>query len=65
MSGIVCLWVECVCVYMCVCVYVCVADETLHFRLERSCYSGFSPLKSHPDSVIMIADPLSQYLLTH
>ena len=31
----------------------------------KSHYSGFSLLKSHPVSVIMISDPLSQYLLTN
>ena len=29
----------------------------------KSCYSGFSHLKSHPDSVMAISDPLTQYLL--
>ena len=28
----------------------------------KSRYSGFSPLKSHPDSVIAVLDPLIQYL---
>ena len=36
-------------------------DETLYVSDEKSL---LSPLKSHPDSVIMISDPLSRYLPT-
>ena len=36
-----------------------------HYISQTKCrYSGFSPLRSHPDSVVAISDPPSQYLLS-
>ena len=45
--------------------YTATSGPMRHYISQtKSRYSGFSPLKSHPDSVIAISDPLSQYLTT-
>ena len=45
--------------------YTATSGPMRHYISQtKSLYSGFSPLKSRPDSVIATSDPLSQYLLT-
>ena len=45
--------------------YTATSGPMRHYISQtKSHYSGFSPLKSHPDSVIAISNPLSQYLTT-
>ena len=45
--------------------YTATSGSMRHYISQtKSRYSGFRPLKSHPDSVIATSDPLSQYLPT-